>query len=90
MNSVEMFTIWPSVLLHYSAAIFGTEDRGDQVGFENSIQSLRSNILEQFWKKPHQDYFKLQLTDWGHEWSDQLRVVLESFDVVMANPARPV
>ena len=43
----------------------------------------------EFWKKTHEDYFKLQLTDWGHEWSDQLRVVLESFDVVMANPARP-
>ena len=37
-----------------------------------------------------EDYFKLQLTDWGQEWSSQLKVVLESFDVVMANPARPV
>ena len=43
-----------------------------------------------FWKDTHEEYFKLQLKDWGKEWSDELTVVLESFDVVMANPVRPV
>ena len=43
-----------------------------------------------FWKDTHEEYFKLQLTDWSKEWSDDLTVVLESFDVVMENPDRPV
>jgi uncharacterized protein YhfF len=37
----------------------------------------------EFWKQCHEEYFKLQLSDWGREWSEDIRVVLESFEVVM-------
>jgi uncharacterized protein YhfF len=39
----------------------------------------------EFWKQVHEDYFKLQLADWGKNWSDELPVVLESFDLLMVN-----
>lgn len=35
-----------------------------------------------FWRDCHEDYFKQQLADWGREWSEDLPVVLESFEVV--------
>lgn len=35
-----------------------------------------------YWKECHEDYFKLQLSVWGKEWSEDLPVVLESFDLV--------
>jgi uncharacterized protein YhfF len=40
----------------------------------------------EFWKNCHEEYFKLQLADWNRDWSEDLVVVLESFEVVMANP----
>jgi len=39
----------------------------------------------EFWKNCHEDYFKLQLADWDREWSDDLPVVLESFELVAVN-----
>ena len=36
----------------------------------------------EFWKNCHEEYFKLQLADWGRKWSDDLPVVLESFELV--------
>ena len=39
----------------------------------------------EFWKNCHEDYFKLQLADWEREWSDDLPVVLESFELVAVN-----
>ena len=38
-----------------------------------------------YWKNCHEEYFKLQLADWGREWSEDLPVVLESFELVAAN-----
>ena len=40
-----------------------------------------------FWKQCHEDYFKLQLADWGKPWSEDLPVVLESFELVAVNEA---
>lgn len=34
----------------------------------------------------HEKCFRLRLTDWNRDWSEDLIVVLESFEVVMANP----
>ena len=39
----------------------------------------------EYWKRIHEEYFKLQLADWGNDWSDDLPVVLESFDLLMVN-----
>ncbi len=39
----------------------------------------------EFWKNCHEDYFKLLLADWDREWSDDLPVVLESFELVAVN-----
>jgi uncharacterized protein YhfF len=36
----------------------------------------------EYWSRIHEDYFKLQLNTWGKEWSEDLPVVLESFDLV--------
>lgn len=36
----------------------------------------------EYWSRIHEDYFKLQLGVWKREWSDELTVVLESFDLV--------
>lgn len=36
----------------------------------------------EYWKNCHEDYFKQQLAKWGREWSEDLPVVLESFDLV--------
>ena len=40
-----------------------------------------------FWKQCHEDYFKLQLADWDKPWSEDLSVVLESFELVAVNEA---
>lgn len=40
-----------------------------------------------FWKQCHEDYFKLQLADWDKLWSEDLTVVLESFELVAVNNA---
>ena len=34
-----------------------------------------------YWRECHEDYFKQQLADWGRDWSADLPVVLESFEV---------
>ena len=36
----------------------------------------------EYWSRIHEDYFKLQLGVWEREWSDDLVVVLESFNLV--------
>ena len=38
-----------------------------------------------YWRECHEDYFRQQLADWGEEWSEDLPVVLESFEVVAVN-----
>lgn len=39
----------------------------------------------EYWRQCHEEYFKLQLSDWGKPWSDDLPVVLESFELVAVN-----
>ncbi|MDH3859611.1 MAG: ASCH domain-containing protein, partial [Gammaproteobacteria bacterium] len=39
----------------------------------------------EYWKQCHEEYFKLQLGDWGKPWSEDLPVVLESFELVAVN-----
>ena len=41
----------------------------------------------QYWKQCHEEYFNLQLADWGTPWSEDLPVVLESFELVAVNEA---
>ena len=40
-----------------------------------------------YWRECHEDYFKQQLADWGRDWSEDLPVVLESFDLIAVNEA---
>ena len=41
----------------------------------------------EYWRNCHEEYFKLQLADWGEPWSEDLTVVLESFELVAVNDA---
>ena len=84
-------TLWEDLSPAVIVELVNVEEcKFEDVSAEFAAREGEGDGSLEFWKKTHEDYFKLQLTDWGHEWSDQLKIVLESFDVVMANPARPV